>query len=395
MDWKLFFQMGDHLVGKTLKKLVTSSGRWKSFEIAVETPWLMSRILGEVNEVTSPLLTDVSLHTTLYNGEDVDEWDPSLANHSGVACCFPFPLCDLRTVYFDGTAPDWARDSPYRNLQSLRLDNFNEENAPSVQAFRRFLTASPALEVIVLRGFRFNFHVHNYILDYDGPVVELPLLRHLSITGLRPQDDQALFAHLRIPNVETMDLGCDRFDGSLWDFTVSGLSTTYPDGPSTLGSVQALRIGRIQRRSTLLPSFFSRLINLHVLVVECTPRGSSEELLPLQQYSEALATSAFEDPESNVAHLPFFTTLVCPGIAAEELMGFITARKRAGIPLRRVFVTNNTAFSDSDKARISKEVELFGELSSSEGGHADISLEDLLDAHCRAERNGGRFCISC
>lgn len=160
------------------------------------------------------MLTDVALHTSFYTGDDSDDSECNLANDSGRAYCTPFPSCDLRNIHLSVTAPDWRDISPHKNLQLLTLIVVSEANASELPDFLRYLAASPVLESLILRDFTFDFSLRNPIPDHEGPVVELPLLHRLAISRLRPQDGQVLFPHLRIPNVEIMDLDCDGLFGT-------------------------------------------------------------------------------------------------------------------------------------------------------------------------------------
>ncbi|EIM79934.1 uncharacterized protein STEHIDRAFT_126246 [Stereum hirsutum FP-91666 SS1] len=167
-----------------------------------------------------------------------------------------------------------------------------------------------------------------------------------------------------------MDLDCEERHDGPWDTAVSLLSASYPDSStSALDSVQVLRIGHLLCDSSLLPSFFHRLSNLRVLVVDFSSDGWEEFLVHVQ----------------TTPHLPLLTTLVCPGISYRQLNYLVVERTASRVPIQRVFVTKDTRFSSSVVGSTSRTVEVLEELPSSEEGQIDASLGDLLEAYLRVE----------
>lgn len=386
-DWDLFCEFRDVLIGETSERLLRSSSRWKSFEMTVETPRLMCEILERLKSIDAPLLTDVCLDTVFYLGEENE--NGSEVNIEIELPCYPFPRCDLRRLYLHETGPNWYDPPPYANLQSLTLDWVNESNAPSTPNFFNFLAASPLLEALVLRNFQLS---DEPIPIYDGPIVDLPLLRHLAISGLWSEDGEVLVRQLRIPNVKVMEIDCLESDDTPWDPALTHLCAFYPSSSSALDSIQVLSIGQLDCRYKSLQAVFERLVNLRVLVVDCFRFKQSDWFLPLLEATTHIPLPANDEQP---LWLPLLTTFVFSGIHGALLEKLVQLRKGAGVQPRHVFVTpDTTCFSVANIVAISRDVELFGELPSSKKGHVDISLEDLLTAHLRAEK-GGAFFESC
>ncbi|EIM79936.1 uncharacterized protein STEHIDRAFT_163191 [Stereum hirsutum FP-91666 SS1] len=371
IDWEHFSQMSDVFVDTTLEQILRSSHRWTSFHLSIETARLMSRIERRLSTVDAPLLRDVALGTTFPQDSDVPSvWNAS-KRWSGRP---PFLACDLRSLYLSQTPPNWIDHTPYcmdrtpyyTNLQSLTLDRVT---VPFISAFMRFLAGFPLLEALALRTFRFNTMRGG---TQNDPLVELPLLRCFSITGLGPQDGEVLFTQLRMPNIKVMTLDCEEqhHDNLRWDTAVSLLSAAYPgSSTSALDSVQVLRIGQLECDSSLLPSFFQRLSDLRVLVVDCSSTGWDKFLVHVQ----------------TTPHLPLLTILVCPGISYEQLHHLVVESTMSEVPIQRVFVTKDTRFSSSAVVSNIRTVEVLEELPSSEEGQIDASLGDLLAAYFDAE----------
>ncbi|EIM79937.1 uncharacterized protein STEHIDRAFT_172928 [Stereum hirsutum FP-91666 SS1] len=367
VDWMRFSQIRDVFVHETLEKLISSSHRWASFFLYVETAGVMSCVLKRLSIVEAPLLRDVTVCQTFYRG--VDAWsneEAMLANDERWVECFPFPACDLRTSYLDQTVPNSLDRTPYYpNLQSLTLDHVI---GPSIPNFMRFLATFPLLEALTLQSFQSETIYGGFTPPPNGPLVELPLLRYFCISALHPQDGEALFSHLRIPNVKIMDLDCAKRDNLQWDTAISLLSAVYPDSStSALDSVQVLRIGQLECDSSLLPSFFQRLANLRVLVIDCSSTGWDKFLVHVQ----------------TTPHLPLLTTLVCPGISYEQLYYLVVERTMSSFPIQHVFVTMDTRISRHAVVSNLRTVEVLEELPSSEDGQIDASLGDLVTAYLR------------
>lgn len=369
VHWRRFSQIRDVFVHETLERIVSSSHRWASFFLYVETAGVMSCVLKRLSIVEAPLLRDVTVCQTFYRG--VDAWlneEAMAANDERWVECFPFPACDLRTLYLDQTVPNSLDRTPYYpNLQSLTLDHVT---GPSIPNFMRLLATFPLLEALTLQTFQSETVYGHLSSPPSGPLVELPLLHYFCISGLHPDDGEALFSHLRIPNVKVMDLDCEQQHGCWWDTAVSLLSAAYSESStSALDSVQVLRIGHLHCDSSLFPSFFHRLSNLRVLVVDCSNRRWRDFLVHVQ----------------TTPHLPLLTTLVCSGIPDGQLHDLVVERTMSEVPIQRVFVTKDTRFSSSAVDSNLRTVEVLRELPSSEEGQIDASLDDLLAMYLRVE----------
>lgn len=389
MDWDRFCALREAFEDETLPRLCQQIARWKSFYLSVETPLFMSEMLLMLNGMRAPMLTDLSLRTNAYLGEDGSEnGDAEEANGSHQDACYAFEAgSDIQTLYMHTTAPDWNCQLPYAGLQSLTLESVGDANAPSVPDFMNVLAASPRLEVLILNDFSFDLSLHFPNPPYIALVVKLPLLRDFVAKMTRPIDTEALIRHLRVPHVTVMELDWKELHSRSHNMAVVHLSTPYDEPPkrvSSLDSVQALRIGRLQCAAFVMSPVFIRLVNLRVLIVDCFDGGWDDFLYPLMINTIERVSSAGLSP-----YLPLFSTLICPGITGQQLQDLVMARKAAGVPIRRVFVTKDTrTFSVSEASWISKNVEMFGELPSSTRGRVDFSPEDLLSAHFRAELDG-------
>lgn len=146
IDWEHFSQMSDVFVEETLEQIIHSSHRWTTFHVSVETPQLMSRIQKRLSTVDAPLLRDVALCTRFYQGSDVGYVRQArMANRKRWIEPFPFPSCDLRSLYLSQTSPSWIYSTNYcPNLQSLTLDHVT---APFISDLMR----NPSIDGVDMR----------------------------------------------------------------------------------------------------------------------------------------------------------------------------------------------------------------------------------------------------
>lgn len=281
----------------------------------------------------------------------------------------PRSLRDPFPVLFSGNAPKlshialwgvhiaWSikHNTFLSNLKDLELAYHAENVRPSWEEFEDILLTSPGLDTLTLclsgpSGSPSDWHPKSSTIDLLG-------LRNLVLAYHEPTYISSLLSLLNTPNVTSLAL--DFEDDDFTSF-VKQLATPRPGtNTSLLKGLEHLKISGLPCDQAVVDVMYAQLGNLRSINLTC---GFLDEaffgklLRPIQSssfLSDATATTTAG------YYCPNLDTITTSGIQGRAMCQFVSARKDAGVPVKRVFMSEDDELEDEDEAWLRGHLETF------------------------------------
>lgn len=397
------------VIEEQLQALLRYTGRWRSFQLMLDSLELMHTHLTWLVPVSAPGLTHLSLvyEDIVNHMEETHLYEPVGPLFTGGS-----PLA-ISTVMVHGVSVKLL-PHPCRHLRSLHLGQSEDcpVYSPPLPELLNFINGSSLRDLqftqILCEG---EFTPNSDVWPHE--VVRLPSLEKLHI-----QDDftfwvTTFLARTHIPNLRILELRLEKVYESYDEF-VDTMVRPYADlQRSMLRSVQALQITNLPyERDLYLDSqssdipIYHELDNLRVIMVDCSSGRCCYDAFPERLLRFTCFPSQLDFPPDHHPRIPLprLRTVVLRNPNIREVKKLVTARKAAGVPIQRLFLMRGKkymALDPADALWFSQHLETFAELSSEEDeGYkqfsllsppADITLKRLLEADLAAERVGVSF----
>jgi len=291
----------------------------------------------------------------LYHYEDTDE---DLRLFEPVRLRDPFP------VLFSGNAPKlsqialwgvhitWSMDKNtfLTDLKDLELAYHAEDVRPSWEEFERILLTSPSLDTLTLclsgpSGRPCDWHS-------EGPI-HLPALRNLVLAYHEPEYIGPLLSLLYTPNVTSLALDFDAGDFSSF---ARQLATPRPGtNKSLLKGLEHLKISGLPCDHSVVDIMYAQLGNLRSINLTCT----FLDMIFFLKLGQPIPSSSSSTTTPTAFYCPILDTVTTSGILGRAMCRFVEARKLAGMPVKRVFMSDNDVLDDEDEAWLRGHLETF------------------------------------
>jgi hypothetical protein len=274
----------------------------------------------------------------------------------------PAKLRDPFPVLFSGNAPKlshialWGvhiawpmnKNAFMTDLKDLELAYHADDVRPSWEDFERMLLTSPVLDTLTLCHSGPSGKPGDW---YSNGPIDLSGLKNLVLAYHKQDYICSLLNLLHIPNVTSLALD---FESEAGDFSlfVQQLASPRPGTKrSLLKGLEHLKISSLPCEHRVVDVMYAQLGNLHSINLACTFLDKIFFTKLRQPIQSSSAATAF--------YCPNLDTITTSGIPGREMCDFVEARRKAGVPVKRVFMSDEDDLDDNDEAWLRAHLETF------------------------------------
>lgn len=269
----------------------------------------------------------------LYHYGDDDSGEMFTPRHLGTSFTpFHGKVPRLRHCAFWGVHIDWdASLGILMNVEDIELAYHVEEVRPSFQAFEAILR-SPEIKVLTLclsgpRGREDDWR------DAGAAPIQIPWLESLTLRYHTPQYACSLLRFLDTPRITSLALDFDEQDYS--EFAKDLCKAPHGRSKSLLAGLENFKVSGLPCNRGLVDKILDQLANLKSLNLNCTGEGEMffEALLKASTIADGGSS-----PTRNI-YCRALEAITTAGISGKQMKEFIEARAKAGVPVKRVFMS--------------------------------------------------------
>jgi len=284
-------------------------------------------------------------------GEDYDHFKPTHLRD-------PFP------VLFSGNAPNlthialwgvhiaWSvtENTFLRNLKDLELAYHAEDVRPSWEEFKQIMVGSPELDTLSLCLSGPSGQPSEWRLETP---IELVGLKNLTLAYHPPAYISALIKLLNMPNVTSLalDFESDDFSAFAWQLATPRTGTTK----SLLKGLEHLKISGLPCGQGTIDVMYEQLGNLRSINLKMNDDFLDEMFF--LRLGKPIPSSSTTAPAA--FYCPNLDTLTTSGIDGRAMRLFVEARKKAGVPVKRVFMSEEDSVDISEEVWLRDQLETF------------------------------------
>ncbi|GLB38500.1 putative F-box-like [Lyophyllum shimeji] len=316
-------------------------GRWQSLEVTASVYDYIHLLLSRLAECPAAPLLEV---LELYHYEDCEDYE----TFRPVEFREPFlpfqgNAPKLRDVALWGVHLDWDRSLSFlTGLRDLELTYHAKDVRPSYATFKQMITSSPEIRTLslCLSGPQEHNEETN---DWGTEPIEILSLKDLVLCYHEAQYAIALVQKLSVPNVHSLALD---FDGEDYSEFVRQLTRPMPKvKKSILAGLEHMKISGLPCDNQSIDMMFEQLGGLKTINLNCS--GEEEEQL----------FRRLMKPPANKIYCPNLHTITTTGIDGAEMRAFIEARKAAGVPVKRVMMSDEDEVEEKDERWLREHLE--------------------------------------
>jgi hypothetical protein len=350
--------------------IVPYVAQWRLLEFSVSYYVYMHTLLFRLAQCPSaPLLEVLSLHHYEDGGNENDDNEEEF---------YP-PELSTRFLIFNGIAPnlqevtlwgvhlDWERSLSFlAGLQELEFAYHAKDVRPSFATFTKLLAASPNLRTLTLC---LSGPAEQNDMDDDWSIdpIEVLSLKNLVLCYHEPNYIIALMRVLYTPGVTSLVLD---YDGADYTEFVQALTMPLPGkSKSLLAGLEQLKIAGLPCNGKSAEAFLDQLARLQSLNLNC----GEEEI-----FFDLLWRPLAQSVTPSKTYCPNLHTIWTSGILGQQMKRLIETRKAAGVPIKRVFMSQQDEVGGREEKWIKDHVETleFFEPSDSEEDYVDMDVDD-------------------
>ncbi|EPQ54945.1 hypothetical protein GLOTRDRAFT_43416 [Gloeophyllum trabeum ATCC 11539] len=342
---------------------------WRSFELMVHDYKFMYLTLSELSKCPSaPMLEGMQLY-------HYDDWD-EVTDHmtfNPKDCATPFVLFNnnapkLHTVALWGVHLRWSDTTFLSGLVDLELAYHTHDVRPSLEDWARMLTESPELKILTLSASGPKGELSDWV-DDDGRHIHsitLPSLTDLVLAFHPTPYVCGIMKMLTVPNLRHLTLDFDTMDGDQTPLISQLVEPRPGEKKSLLNNLLQLKIGGLVCERPVMNDLLGALTNLRVLNinVDHTDPVLFEKLghpIAVNEENPRDTPLLFDSAAASNTpmYCPLLDTITTTGVDGEQMRAFIEARRKAGVPIKRVCMNEVDPVNDSDEEWITSNVEAF------------------------------------
>ncbi|RDB17917.1 hypothetical protein Hypma_000923 [Hypsizygus marmoreus] len=342
---------------------------WRTLEVSVSYYEYMHILLSRL--ASCPAAPTLEVLELYHRDEDTEEdatFEPAELN--------------TRFLPFNGVAPklthtalwgvhlDWDRAIPLLSgVHDLELAYHTKDVRPSYATFAQIIAGSPDLRTLTLSLSGPAEHDETVPEnDWGNELLAIPSLRELVLCYHEPRYAIALLKKLSVPNVTALTLDFDSEDYSEF---AQELTRPAPGGgnKSLLAGLERLKISGLPCNIKTVEDVLGQLVGLRTFNLNCS--GGSEEMFfdMLMEAGPVTGGKVF---------CPNLHTISTTGIEGAKMKKFVELRKAAGVPVKRVQMSEEDDVDEKEEKWLRAHVEEFEffEPSDSEEEFVDLEGED-------------------
>jgi len=206
--------------------------------------------------------------------------------------------------------------------------------------------------------------------------IQIPSLKSLTLRYHDPQYACSLLRFLDTPNITSLALDFDEEDYS--DFAKDLCKASHGRSKSLLSGLENFKVSGMPCNRGLVHKILDQLVNVKVLHLNCTGEG--------EVFFEALlkgspSTGAGESSAPKI-YCPALETIQTSGITGKQMKEFAEARTKAGVPVKKVLMSEKDEIGLMAERWLMdnvREFEYFDPSDSEEEVFDDDELEEEMD----------------
>ncbi|KAK7056759.1 hypothetical protein VNI00_002476 [Paramarasmius palmivorus] len=333
-------------VSRFLDIIIPHVGRWRAFTLVCSHYDRVYPVLERLAQCGSAPQLEL---LELYSHDDVEQnetFEPPALKHPFVL--FGSNAPKLKRLVLWGVHLDWEASLPFfQHLVDLELTYQADDVRPSFETFGKMLSSSPDLQSISLA----QTGPRGPQQDWGSTIVDLSHLKELAIGDYEVEYILALLPCLHIPNVNCLSID---LDGG--DFTELAMMLSRPIGErktSILSGIQFFKITSMPCNTKARETMLEQLVNLKTFNLNCSDEEEEEFFKLLMKLNNS-------DPASpTVLYCPNLSAIYTTGIDGKDMKAFVEARRRGGVPLTKVGVSEEDEVEERDEKWLKGNVEEF------------------------------------
>jgi F-box-like len=364
----LFYSLDD--LNTILDIIVPYVAQWRLLDFSVSYYVYMYTLLSRLTLCSSAPLLEVLILHHYEEGNDTDgEEEFQCPELSTPVLIFNGIAPNLKEVTLWGVHLDWERSLSFlAGLQDFELAYHAKNVRPSFATFSKLLAASPEIRTLTLcmSGPAEDNDMDN---DWGTDPIEVLSLKDLVLCYHEPKYIIALMRLLCAPNVTSLVLD---YDGADYSEFVQALTRPMPGkNKSLLAGLEHLKIVGLPCNNKSAEMLLDQLAGLQSLNLNC--QGEEEEL-----FFDLLCRLR---SKSKTPYCPNLHTIWTTGIHGRQMKTFIEMRRVAGMPIKRVGMSQQDEIGEREESWIKDHVETleFFEPSDSEEDVMDVDIDMELD----------------
>ncbi|KAF7982884.1 hypothetical protein HWV62_25128 [Athelia sp. TMB] len=340
----------------TILEIVTPhAARWRVFEVEVNEYSFMRIVTDALAALpAAPALQILQLHH--YGEEADDEYEFFL----------PAELRDPAPVLFAGNAPkleqlalwgvhlDWsaAANRFLAGLKDVELAYHAQDVRPTWAELAALLAGSPALDTLSLclsgpRGAPSDWAAER--------AVPLPSLRSLVLAFHPPEDLCALVRLLPTPNLTSLSLDLEEGDYSAFAALLAAPEPGGASKKSLLSGLEHLKLSGLPCAPATVDVMYEQLGALRSINLKLFDEFLDARFF--ERLTQPIDPAAKTHPPA--FYLPHLDTLTTSGVPGAEMRRLVEARKKAGVPVKRLFMCEDDDVSMQDEVWFRAQLETF------------------------------------
>lgn len=347
-----------------LNIIVPYVSQWRLLEVTTDQYHYMHTLLARLSKCpAAPLLEFLELYHSDDQLEDYDTFSP--AELDTPFLIFNGNAPKLTNVALWGVHLDWERSIPlFSSIRELEFAYHAENVRPSYATFTKMIATSANVRTLTLCVAGPAEHSDDN--DWGTEPLDIPSLEDLVLTYHDAAYVTAFIRKLCAPNVHSLAL-----DFAEEDYTefVQYLTAPMPGkSKSLLAGLENMKISGLPCDNKSVDLVFEQLAGLRTLNLNCS--GEEEEKF-FNRLMKASSTGT-------KLYCPNLHTIITTGIEGARVKAFVEARRAAGVPIKKVLMSEEDAIDEKEENWLRAHVDEleFFEPSDSEEEYIDDPEED-------------------
>lgn len=347
---------------------------WRALEIEVNEYSFMDIATKALSAIpVAPILEVLQLHHYGEEGDDDEDYEHFR----------PAQFKDPAPVLFSGNAPKlthialwgvhlaWSLEKNLflKSLKDLELAYHAEDVRPTWSEFEKILLASPELDTLSLCLSGPSGKAGEW--EVEGSI-ELPGLKSLVLAYHTPEYISRLIGILHTPNITSLALDLEDGDYSSFASILASPRPGSASKKSLLSGLEHLKLSGFPCSQDTVDVMYEQLGNLRSINLKCF-----ESLLQDVFFSKLTQPI---DPASTAVptafYLPNLDTLTTSGISGSQMRQLVEERKKAGVPLKRVFMSEDDDVNINEEVWFRSQLETFELFEPSDDEEGTVIIED-------------------
>jgi len=258
------------------------------------------------------------------------------------------------------------------NLKELELIYHVEEVRPSYQTFEAILKSTNLQVLLLFLSGPAGTEEDWRHADYD--IIRLPSLEELILRHHPLQYVCSLLRFIDTPNLRS--LGLDLVDDDYTEFAQDLCKAPFGRSKTLLAGLEHLKLSGLPCNTAAMKKMLDELSELKSLNLNCLGQ-------PLEIFAEIEATTKSIPSLSVGSQKPYCPTLesiTTAGITGWRMKQFLEARKKAGVPVQRVTMSEYDDIDDRSEKWLKKNTKKFTLFDPSDSEEDEFDMLDPSDS---------------